>query len=506
MFDTHDISATPAWARRLLEIRKFTSIELPQEIVDLAEQGRITTNPLQQFDVQLDDIAMHSLQYVLDWNCRAMVIGIDDLMHRKVAAAAIRVREPSSIVLFTNPNNYGAWARLIRAIWPTDSISVYGNTRYAGTHGADEFPEGVVYEDRPNISARWQITSYGSFIYHDVLARKIPDMLVVDELTDRRSVNYRWSEALASVFMEVPQLLLLQNANRMASSDSDTLTALQTPGSDAYMHLMWLLGRGIAVGSQAAAWLGESQHCTAVMQHLTNAGYQGANPLALTALLGTSLHLMNTDPLRPLRFHDTTVSSAVANGLSNATVRRYLEHVTAVHARASASSADELVSRLDTQGPATRDYLAELKNATWASLKASHVQKVHSQLSTRHNRTLILANSQALVRGIRMRLQAEMPQLANGDQSVARYLHPLPDWQLYASEIPPPIRTVLYTDLSEVNEHVLRGTDYLILAEWPDDREMHDLTVDLARTFNIKLVYTTLSGTFEHALESLMLD
>lgn len=505
MYDLKQLPRTPAWARRLKEVSTVTALEMSADLLALAGEDLVDHAELDAAGIHLDPLSLAATQYAVDWQGRCIIMDTNAIDSQKVALATMWCAPQQSTVILTQPKDYARWARAIRSLWPDHSISVYGNSRYSKQDDGVGYPEGVTYGDNPDVHARWQITSYGSFVYHDVMSRQIPDQLIVDELTDKRSVNYRWMEALVGLFLETPRVLMLQNVNAFATDSTDSLTSILTPNSDGHSHLMWLMHNAVMPGNRTVEWLSGMESGNTI-QHLHTHGYPKVDLLQMISLMGVSTHLMAVDPHQSLRFHDNGVSKAIASGYANASMRKYVDLANGVCTRAGASL-DELAARLLDDPASVDSYFNELKNSTWANLKSALLAKVHGQLTSRKVNIAILAENENLLRALRMRVNEELfGDKQNTDLTTARYLHPRDNWRHYWSgEIPPPINTLIFRNVGDLSVDILAATDYLVLAEWPHDAQMMNMLIDLAHASQTRIVHTTLNGTFERSIEDVLL-
>lgn len=500
MYDTKTVPATPAWARRLRRASEINGMQLSPQVLSLAEQSTVQQDQLRDFPQALDVQSMSALQYVVDWNYRSILLDTDYVRCRRVALAAMMLRGCDKITILSRPNHYSVWARAIREVWPEDSICVYGNPRY---HKDDSgYPEGVSFADRSDASSRWQITSYGAFIYNDSLGRGFPDQLIVDELDGDDSYNYRWSNAIAAMYTEVPQILTLFNLRSYQPNDSvDLLGYLQTPGSPLNSYLVTLINECLIPNNSSVVGL-YSPSASPTGKDAWDTYTGRTDFIHMLPLLGVCVDLINHGSSNTLSFYDLDFANPK---LPSTGGRKQIAAEDSIKL-STGLTMEQLVRTALDDAPLARERLSELKTPSWCSAKSHAVSGVVKQLNSRNNRLLVLAEHPTVFRNLMIQTRcdtlSDTPLL---NTTRARFVHPHEEWRSYGiDEIPPPVNVLVLRNLDLVDVPVLNVTTHLVLAEWPHDPQVMQGIRELCELMGIRLVHVSLLNTFEQTLQDVL--
>jgi hypothetical protein len=134
--------------------------------------------------------------------------------------------------MLVKAQNYAHWAKLATQHWPDKKINVFGSPKFVQ---ATSLLHDVEITQSPDWSADIFITSYSSFIWHDSLQFIKPKQLIIDEIENEQSINYRWAAAVHGLFYEIKSCLILINLQQLSfhsgtSNKASLASIAETPG------------------------------------------------------------------------------------------------------------------------------------------------------------------------------------------------------------------------------------------------------------------------------------
>jgi hypothetical protein len=186
---------------------KFNNMQISNELLELAKIG-VDDESLNNFSYKFNENERNAIQYTLDWNGRCIVLHNDILSSRTISLASISLRNTIKpvfpLVMLVKAQNYTQWAKLAAQYWPDKKISVFSNPK--GLHNNTYSSE---ISTTPDWSADIFITSYSSLIWYDAMQFIKPKQLLIDEIENDQSINYRWAAAVHGLFYEIRSCLIL---------------------------------------------------------------------------------------------------------------------------------------------------------------------------------------------------------------------------------------------------------------------------------------------------------
>lgn len=504
MFGETTLAATPGTARRLLAIAQINQMKFDDQLIELASRDLVSSDQLKGFDGKLSNGAIQALQHVMDWNGRAMLLDTGNDVSRTVALASIWLRGGRTL-LMVKPEHYGEWATLIRKSWPDAKISVFGNPRYIKT--STPYPEGISCVETPDLTADFIITSYGSVIWHNVMAESGIDQTIVEELDFNGAVHYNWEEAVKGMFFELPSPLLIQNIYGLpAEQGMDQMNSLEVANSASLAFLGKNIHHYLWSGLPISKPLNNFSFREA-MDYMANR-YQNISPLKLLNLYGVSSHLLGEKDgsQDPLIFHSSVIARhAHGRGSNGNGYVRYIELERDLVHRMNVSRTD-LVRRALDGDTVVQGLIGALRTNQWSNLKAGHIKQIHGSLANKSTRCLFLAENPDLRRNLKLQFSTQIDSFAqesDRDLVTGRFLHPqfyhkLTLEQFYQIK---PLANLMVSinDLINVPE-LMPKAGLLFLPELPLDREVFNIIREAAVASGTRLVISVLDETLEEKI------
>lgn len=507
MHDVKKLPASPGLARRLLAFSQLNHMNFTGDLVDLAMKDLLTPGDFEAFPYSIDAGQLSTVQYVKDWEGRAMLLSGKSGRARHVALAHAWLSGGRTLIM-TRPEFYADWAKWVKNIWPDSNLSVFGNPRYQ--EKAPAFPEGVVFSEKPDFTADIFITSYGGLIWHNFFNHTTVDQTIVEELDHQGAVNYKWEDALKGIFNEVPRPLFIQNINNLPNdSGRDNMTSLQSYGSKALQFLgkqitdyMWA-GTSNMGGVVSGANLREAE------DYLTGRGYTGVDNLRILSLFGVSSHLLDDveGHKAPIMFWDNSVRDILGDRQKRASsgLLRLPDRERAVE-QETGIKIDQVVRSAVAGDRPSQTLVGSLMTPQWANLKARHLKHVHGNLATRMSRCLFLTSHHELKRALQLQFGLQMEDLAQvSDRTYAqiRFIHPSISMSMSYDQLynfRPLSNLIVTLDDLIAEPKLLQVSNYLFLAEPIIDRDYMDAIKEAAEASGTRLVTSVTRSIFEEFL------
>lgn len=511
MFNTKELAATPGLSRRLLEIASFNDISLDQGIKDLAQKELIENSDFGESGITLDEVSLKTLQYVMDWKGRAMILEEGNVKSRQIALASIWLRGGRTLIL-CQPKDYLSWAKMIKRVWPESSISVFGNPRHVD-HSVKNLPAGLSFKESPDYSADFFLTNYSGVIWNSFFNHTQVDQTIVEELAYHQTINYRWDDAITGMFKEAPSPLFLQDIHLLPTDHGkDILFCLGNPKSRTIQHIsdnvFSLMKAGVGSPSVFYDHVRNDD-----AQYLSKRGYKGIDQFKLMSLFGVSSHLLDEEKIKKpiIRFDDTvskrlkTNSSSVANRIAEKEER--LEESTGRSIRRIVS--DALAGDRPSIG-----IIGDLRTHRWNTLKAKLIKSIHSDLTTKMTRSLILVDNKDLLGSLKLHFSS-FEEVLNESQHQLVMVSRFAGSECFDAETRAEFYKVLsnykreYYPISNlfvsfddlINYPVLLDVaNYLFITEWPLDRDEYQGLKSVTEMKGTRLVGSVITDTFEEEI------
>jgi hypothetical protein len=199
------LPATPGMARRLLRYNDVRRVVFDEQLVELAMRDILTLDQIPSWLV-VNDTELELLQFVQDWDHRAMIITTQTPRARLLALAGTQINSRGQTIIMSNLNNFTNWVEAIQAMDTNQTISVFGNPRYTLKK---PLPMGLEYTDRPDLSADFLISNFSGLLHNDVVGKIQAGQSIVEEVAEPCSVAGRFHEAVGSLKLEIPRPVTL---------------------------------------------------------------------------------------------------------------------------------------------------------------------------------------------------------------------------------------------------------------------------------------------------------
>lgn len=514
MYDVKSLTATPGLARRLLQFSQINRLDFNTELAELALSDLLEPSDLQSFAFPIDKNQLASLQFVRDWNGRAMILSDMAEQARHVALASSWLSGGKTLVM-AQPKFYSEWAHLIRESFPSSKISVFGNPRYL--EKGVKFPDGVVFEERPDLAADFFITSYGGLIWHDLLNTVAINQTIVEELDSQGSVNYKWINAVKGLFHEIPSPLFIQDINHLPQdAGRGNLASLQTHGSKAMDFIGSCISDYLWAGMTHMNAITNGSNLRENEDYLSSVGYSGVDNLKLLSLFGVSSHLLDDiqGNKTPLTFYDSTIQTLLrakpTGGRAESGLQRLVARERAVEEATGVKLYTTVQSALEGQ-ESSMTLIGGLKTTQWANLKAQHLKTIHTQLANRMTKCLFLTENTDIKRALLLNLGPLLEDLStSSDRTLTkgRFLHPIVSvpltWEQQANMRPLSNIIITIDDLIQEPD-LLLVSNFLFLAEPPMSQSYWDDIKAVAAISGTRIVNGVILKTFEEHISKQLL-
>jgi hypothetical protein len=506
MHDVKALRATPGLARRLIALSEINGLQFDQKLVDLALLDIVDGRRLEGFAHQLNGEALQALQFVRDWNGRAMILCDDSLVAQKVSLANAWLEGGRTLIL-TRPKTYGHWATLVREAFPDAVISVFGNPRY------DEkvsYPPGITFEHKPNVEADFFISSYGAVLWHDLLDSTTINRAIVEELdTQGNVIAGGWQSAVKGLFREMPAPIFIQNIQNLPNDPGrDNLTSLQCQDSRPLDFISSTVTNYMWAGISDLQALVGGHYSKDVDVYLESRGYDKFDALKKLEILGVSSHLVGQDNSSPLVFYDASISVLIANGSrprQQSNLYQFVERERALEHRLGQNVASVVTQALEGHRPSAT-LIDGLRTPQWANLKSRHIKEIDDYLGGPMARCLYLTAHQDVKRSLLLHFNHGMVDLstsADGHLDMARFLYrdnTLTLSHQQFSQMRPLKNLIVTIDELAARPELIGVANYIFLVDPPQDREYYEGLLAAALASGTRVVISVITGTFEEEI------
>lgn len=507
MHDIKTLKATPGLARRLLEFSQMNHMTFGEDLIDLAMQNLVSLSQLAGFPKAIGDVEMSALQFVQDWDGRAMLLCNNRDRARNIALANAWLNGGITVVM-AEPKEYAAWAQLVRDVWPDAKISVFGNPRYQKQN--TQFPDGVEFEERPDTSADFFITSYGGVIWHNLLNTVDVSQTIIEELDKPGTVNYKWDSAVKAMFHETPRPLFIQNVNSLPNDDGrDIMASLNSSNSRALSAIGITLTNYMWAGINSMCGMILGMQFKEIEDYLVSRGYVGASHLKMLSTFGISSHLLDDvqGHKKPITFYDNSVRDAMSSGRRNASSSGLSAIFTREQAIESHTGAklDATITDALNGHKSAETLVGGLMTSQWANLKGRHLKGVHAHIANRTTRSLFLADHVDLKRTLLMQFGLQMEDLSTATDrefTMTRFTYPTVTKYAqgnYHGFRPLSNLIVTLDDLIQ-EPNLLQVSHFLFLAQPPMSQDYLDGIREAAAMSGTRVVSAVLRNTFEELI------
>ena len=507
MHDTKTFKATAGLARRLLMFSQLNHMQFDDKLIELAMSDLVDPTLLEGFPFVLDSSQLSSLQYVRDWESRAMLLCSSQARGRTVALANAWL-EGGTLLIMAQPKFYGAWASLIQEMWPDKKISVFGNPRY--NEKVDAFPEGIEFSEKPDYEADVFITSYGGLVWHNFVNYKTVDQTIVEELDNDGAVNYKWEEAVKGIFHEIKKPVFIQNVNSLPNDHGkDVLASLQANVSKPMNYLRSVVTKYLWAGLPLFTTMGFANPRD-IDDYLTARAYTGVDNFKMLGLFSVSTHLLDDTEghKKAIVFKDNTIKNLNQRKRPDSGLNRFLEREQFLEAETGLKLPQLVQTALDGDRP-SQTLVGRLMVSQWATMKAQHLKQIHGNMANRTSRCLFLVENQDLKRALSLQFGIQMEDMSKSDERsylMARFLYPQATTEYF--KLTPmrqqslrPIGNLLVTIDDLISEpRLLEVSNFLFLGELPLDSEMHQGVKSATQASGTRLVTSVISSTFEEEI------
>lgn len=502
MFETKTLKANGGTARRLLAFAQLNQMDFDSKLVELAERDLLTKQELDSLPMVLTGPEITALQHVMDWQGRAMLLDEGHAGGRKVALASAFLNGGRTLIL-VQPTYYAQWATMVREVWPDANISVFGNPRYAPKGTA--YPRGVNFTEHPDMEADVFISSYGGIIWNDFVGKTIVDQTIVEEMDHLNAVNYKWTDAVQSLFHELPRPLLLQNVYNLPNdAGRDNMSSLQSGGSRALDFIGQMISKYLWAGIHTITPFTQGSP-REVQDYLDRKNYSGVDMLKILNLFGVNSSLLdNVDGSKPpLTFFDDCIRLLQGDHhRKDSGLRRFTEREREM-VEATGRSIPQLVSSALKDDVPSQTLVGQLKTTQWANLKAQHIKAIHGNMTNKTTKSLFLVENTDLERALRLQFGNQIDTAAP-DPNLAQFRMAYPNW-IAGYQAPNHNYTRCYNMMVTIDDLInypafLSISNFLFLADTPVSQEFYELVKQAADHEGTQIVITMIRSTFEEEI------
>lgn len=502
MFETKTFNASGGMARRLLAFAQLNQMNFDNKLIELAERDLLTKEELNSLPMILTGPEITALQHVMDWKGRAMLLDEGQAGCRKVAMASAFLNGGRTLIL-AQPAYYAQWATMAREVWPNAIISVFGNPRYAPKGTA--YPAGVHFSEHPNFEADVFITSYGGLIWNDFLSKTTVDQTLIEEMDHLNSVNYKWTDAVQSLFHELPRPLLLQNVfNLPNDSGRDNMSSLQSGGSRALDYIGQMISKFLWAGIHTITPFTQGSPRD-VQDYLDRKGYSGVDMLKALNLFGVNSSLLdNVDGTKPplVFFEDSIRTLQGDHHRKESGLRRFVERERDMVA-ATGQTMTQLVSSALNDDLPSQALIEQLKPTQWANLKAQHIKTIHGNMTNKTTKSLFLVDNVDLERALRLQFGNQIDS-TRPDANLAQFRMAYP-YLIAGYQEPKQLYTRCYNMMVTIDDLInypafLSMSNFLFLADTPVSKEFYELVKQAADQEGTQIVLSVIRKTFEEEI------
>lgn len=511
MHDTKTFKATGGLARRLLMFSQLNHMRFNEKLIDLAMTDLIDPQELQGFPFKLDNSQINALQFIRDWEGRAMLLAGSQGRGREVALASAW-SQGGSLLVMAQPKFYGAWAALIQTMWPDKKICVFGNPRY--NEKVDALPDGIEFSEKPDFSADVFITSYGGVVWSNFVNHKTVDQTIVEELDNEGAVNYKWEEAVKGIFHEIRKPIFIQNINSLPNDQGrDVIASLQSNVSKSMNFIRSTVTKYLWAGVPLFTTIGYANQ-RELDDYLTARSYTSVDNFKMLGLFGVSTHLLDDSEghKKPIVFKDNTIKNLNQRKRPDSGLNRFVEREQFLEAKTGQKLPELVQSALGGHRP-SQTLVGDLMVSQWATMKAQHLKNIHGNMANKTSRCLFLVENQDLKRALSLQFGIQIDDMSKTDDRnlmIARFLYPQmsTEWMNLTSIKQRAFRPLgnLLVSIDDLiaEPRLLETSNFLFLGELPLDQETYQAIKNAADASGTRVVTSVISSTFEEEIYKLI--
>lgn len=499
MFDVKTIPATPTWARRLLRFNELKKIDIDPKIVELSKQDLLTRDDYPE----ASDQELRALQYIKDHGHRALILDDGSFTSRELILQSMKcfVKEGCKLIL-SNPSQHIVWAQLLQRYFPDESITVV--TPHKRNMQWDELHNCNVASTFDGVATGWIVTSYSQILYNDILNRHRPVLTICEEINPGTNPPQRYNDALQGIFCEVESTMFIYNTAPNAGDSADFQTTLKQRFANGSQQNTLLRLIGYLWPIDNAPRVFEIERRNGVSKYLYEHGYGQVNMLKLLTLFGVCIDLLEQTKDDPnMLYLKSNVLVRARGGTDVRSNERGMFAYTKTEntlARSMNMSIQDIYKKYASKEDT--GIFEQFKSNMWCNYKAQYVKHLINQMTLNQQKTLVIAENQGLIRGLRLALECE--ELATSkhyDNCMARYLYPSAEWMNYADGDIPPIYNQLCVSVHDLsNTDLVETTQVIILAEIPQQLDVYQGIVETCQEYDIKLIHPIIADSFEDYL------
>ena len=271
MFNSFKLRATPANARRLLDIAVLRNIDFDPKLADLALDDLLSLDDFADFPLVIDNTDLSSLQFITDWK-RGIVL--TPSWEKNISIALAKVwRNYGQTLIMTNYKRIDAWQEAIEKIWPHASVSCSQLNKKSILSDTNEMDP----------TCDFLIVSLPFDNLIDIGSLKSLKHVIIED-PDVRNLNVSLIE---SIMRELPSTLVVQNVYRLPTGRttfSENLVYHDKP----FVSQMFSVVKMIWGGAPPLA----SYPTDKEFDYLNNNGYKHLDPLGIFTIMGVSSHMI----------------------------------------------------------------------------------------------------------------------------------------------------------------------------------------------------------------------
>jgi hypothetical protein len=499
MYDVKKVPATPSWARKLLRFSQLKHLELPPELIDIANRDTIDREKH-----KLPSSQINALQFLVDHRHRAIMLDDGNYHSRNIILESLMYLNKSGPkIVLAHTNQHRVWANTINRFFPEEKIYIVGAHRNSSKLG--NIPNTTVVTGSFEGNPDWIVSTYNQIFYDDILAKVRPVFLVCEELNAQSKPSQRFDDALAGLFSEIQSTIFIYNISQVNPYfNVDFATLIQNRFAGYSQHMLLRLV-GYLWTTDNASRIFDMERNGSISTYLTDHGYKNIDMLKLLPLFGVSVDLLQTNTDKNLLYMTNNKLVQL-----RATHLRDQEKGIASYialekrlAKSFGTTPEIFYEKNINQNKDSNNILFEsFKNNSWCNFKAEFIMQLVDQMALGQHKILFLAETEGMIRSIRLVSGCEeLATSRNYENCIARYIYPSIEWKKYCSETVSPQHNSMCVSVHDLaNTDILNGTQIIILADIPYQTDIYREIVRICREYDIKLIHPIITSSFEDYL------
>lgn len=500
MYERTSFPANGKWARHAIRLANVSAIPVDASLQALASSRSYDTADVPTA-FKFSRKEYDTLQYVLDWNCRCVVLDTKAIsLSKHVAIMGAVLTGSKRIAIFAREyERVGYWIKIIQEAFPDDVIITQKNRethrKPISTNADIETAERVWIIDRFNaISDVNLITEYK--VDHVIFQK------------DNADIPYTTTEPFQGICKEITKTTIVAETmdfwHDLADYRSQGSLGLLTSLIADYLQTNTVMARVPQMFGTIPK----------VAMYFRSRGrkYQA---IGLLEACGACFDLVidkNTADFKNLVSNSMLTDDGEHSNRRAEIIKRYdaLQHRVE---RDMGKPISGIVDEALNGNKKARNCIDQLKTQEWAKLKAQMFYSTIRSSKIENEKFLIICKNESIRKYLMLSLNAidldNNPTQQEQHKKFANFVYP-GDYKDF-SELPmgfnPRISNyVIASDLSALPQSVIERADQVYLTEFPYDAGMITDLIELAHVFKFKLVFGTMRGTFEEKLSEKLLD